>query len=170
MNIKNSITSTIASLAVLGTLLPSPALAGSSTKTGTYNFDRGVGSVYVSKVKVKGYLRPDRKYYTRTRVSATFTVPKCGSRYYLQGKVEAKYTSKSNNSTGWMLLDYFDSRRSNYEGSTLTRTAFSTAGLNPKKGTVTIRERLTCKSLAPLRTNIPKPDVSKYDPTKGIFW
>ena len=159
--------------------VPTEAIASSVVSSNTYTFNRYIGSAYIGKVKGSRVKDRNRANYTDTKISTTFTLPTCGSRYYLSGPIQVKYTSSTGRSTGWKTVSQ-QYRGRNQEGQTVTRTVRSSSGLKSKGGTVSVKTNLTCKSLAPLKNNVTD-DLGKTrdrvndwlkdnDPTKGVFW
>ena len=177
--VKNAFVSTLAAASLIIGQLPAEA------KTGTTRYTFGnnrAGHVGVEWVKVTRYAERNRPDYTDTKIRIRYAAPTCGHRYYLYGNIYVKYNSPTGKSTGWKLLDFHNSKVTNYEGVWRTKTVYSSKGLKHSGGRVWIKDDTECKPLSPLRDVTPdlpgSNDVRREldnclsggcDPS-GIFW
>ena len=155
---------TVGTLGMTGVFNPNAAQASGNSQT--YYYNKSIGKVYFKSATVY------KKSNGGTAIKATFTLPTCGSRYYLSGYVQTSFYAKDG---GYMknYTLYTANRYRNNEGQTLTRYASSNYRMSPVGGRSYMHVNLTCQPLAPLRTNIKKPNtdwLKKYDPTEGVFW
>ena len=149
--------------AILGSVLFSQA-AEAYTTYGRFN----AGSLRINKATVTNSTG-------RTRMIVNMTMPTCGRRYYLYGRVYATFRSKDGGYFRNKSLGFFDSRRVNYEGATITRTAYGKYRINTY-GRVQVSHNLTCKHLGITRDTLKNADptnrnsrlregLRKLDPT-----
>ena len=131
--------------AILGSLLTAQAAEASTT----------YGRVNAGSLRIKRTVVSNTSSGTRIRVN--MTMPTCGRRYYLKGSVKVSFYSSDGGYATGKLLGYFDSRYTNYEGSTITRTTYGKYRLNTR-GRIRVSHNLTCNHLGITRDTLKNAD------------